>query len=94
MGKKIADLAHAHDTLFAPHNCGSPLGTPIAANVCATVPNFLILGFDTDDVPWRDDLLTHPFTIERGHLVLPDRPGLGSDLVEEQLVKHAGTTRV
>ena len=94
MGKKIADLAHAHDTLFAPHNCGSPLGTLVAANVCATVPNFLVLEFDTDDVPWRDDLMTHPFTIERGRLVLPDRPGLGSDLVEEQLVKHAGTTSV
>jgi L-alanine-DL-glutamate epimerase-like enolase superfamily enzyme len=88
MGKKLADMAHAYDILFAPHNCHSPLTTLVSANVCATVPNFYILEFDVDDAPWRDDLLTHPFEIEDGHLVLPHRPGLGSDLIESELVKH------
>jgi L-alanine-DL-glutamate epimerase-like enolase superfamily enzyme len=88
MGKKIADLAHAYETLFAPHNCHSPLTTLIAANVCATLPNFYVLELDVDDAPWRDDLLTHPFQVEDGHLLLPDRPGLGSDLIEEELLKH------
>lgn len=36
----------------------------------------------------RDDLLTHPFQIERGYLKLPDRPGLGSDLIEAELRRH------
>jgi galactonate dehydratase len=88
MGKKLADMAHAYDILFAPHNCHSPLTTLVSANVCATVPNFYILEFDVDDAPWRDDLLTHPFEIEDGHLKLPTRPGLGSDLIEEELLKH------
>ena len=88
MGKKICDLAHAYDTLIAPHNCHSPLSTLVAANIAATVPNFFILEIDQDDAPWRDDLLTHPFTIRQGHLQLPTRPGLGSDLIEEELLKH------
>jgi L-alanine-DL-glutamate epimerase-like enolase superfamily enzyme len=88
MGKKIADMAHTYEVLFAPHNCHSPLTTLVSANVCATVPNFSILEFDVDDAPWRDDLLTHPFEIEDGYLVLPDRPGLGSDLIEAELLKH------
>ncbi len=88
MGKKLADLAHAHDTLFAPHNCHSPLATLIAANVCATLPNFFIMEIDVDDVPWRDDLLSHPLQIRDGHLQLPQRPGLGADLIEEELLKH------
>jgi galactonate dehydratase len=88
MGKKIADMAHAYDILFAPHNCHSPLTTLVAASVAATVPNFFILEFDVDDAPWRDDLMTHPFEIEDGYLRLSDRPGLGSDLIEEQLLKH------
>lgn len=92
MGKKIADMAHSYDILFAPHNCHSPLTTLVTANVCATVPNFFIQEFDTDDAPWRDDLLTHPFVVEDGHLVLPDRPGLGSDLIEEELLKHPPTS--
>jgi galactonate dehydratase len=52
------------------------------------VPNFYILEFDVDDAPWRDDLLTHPFELEDGHLKLPTRPGLGSDLIEKELLKH------
>ncbi|MCC6629804.1 MAG: mandelate racemase/muconate lactonizing enzyme family protein [Chloroflexi bacterium] len=88
MGKKIADLAHAYDVLCAFHNCHSPLTTLISASVAATIPNFAILEIDVDDAPWRDDLLTHPFTIEAGHLHLPTRPGLGSDLIEAELLKH------
>jgi L-alanine-DL-glutamate epimerase-like enolase superfamily enzyme len=91
MGKKICDLAHAYDTLIAPHNCHSPLSTLVAANIAATVPNFFILEIDQDDAPWRDDLLTHPFEIRQGHLQLPTRPGLGSDLIEAELLKHPAT---
>jgi galactonate dehydratase len=88
MGKKLADMAHAYDVLFAPHNCHSPLATLVAAQVCATVPNFYIQEIDVDDAPWRDDIMTHPFVIEDGYLKLPQRPGLGSDLIEAELLKH------
>jgi galactonate dehydratase len=88
LGKKICDLAHAYDTLIAPHNCHSPMNTLVSANVCATVPNFFIHELDVDDAPWRDDLMTHPLEIEDGYLKIPTRPGLGSDLIEEQLLKH------
>jgi len=88
MGKKIADMAHAYDVLVAPHNCHSPLTTLVSAALCATLPNFLILEYDADDAPWRDDLMTHPFEIENGYLKISERPGLGSDLIEEELNKH------
>lgn len=88
MGKKIADMAHTYDTLCAFHNCHSPITTLVSASVAATIPNFFILEIDEDDPPWRDDLMTHPFEIRKGYLQLPQRPGLGSDLIEEQLLKH------
>ncbi len=89
MGRKVCDLALAYDTLVAPHNCHSPICTLVSANVMAACSNFMILEIDEDDAPWRDDLMTHPFTIDNGHLVVPDRPGLGSDLIERELEKHA-----
>lgn len=88
VGKKIADMAHAYDVLVAPHNCHSPINTLVSAALCATIPNFFIQELDVDDAPWRDDLMTHPFEIEDGHLKLPQRPGLGSDLIESELLKH------
>ncbi len=88
MGKKVCDMAHAYDTLIAPHNCHSPINTLVSANVAATIPNFKILEFDVDDAPWRDDIMTHPLEIENGVLKLSDRPGLGSDLIESELERH------
>ena len=88
MGKKICDLAHAYDVLIAPHACHSPLHPLISAAVAATVPNFYILEYDVDDAPWRNDILSHPLVIEQGYLQLSQRPGLGADLLEEELRKH------
>ena len=35
----------------------------------------MILEFDVDDPPWRDDILTEPLDVRDGHLYLSDRPG-------------------
>lgn len=91
MGKKICDLAHLYDTAVAPHNCHSPMNTLVSANICAVIPNFMILEFINDDAPWRDDIMTHPFEVRNGNLQIPDRPGLGSDLIESELEKHPWT---
>tara|TARA_Y100001960_G_scaffold331121_1_gene427108 strand:- start:2205 stop:3386 length:1182 start_codon:yes stop_codon:yes gene_type:complete len=91
MGKKICDLAHVYDVAIAPHNCHSPMNTLISANVCAVIPNFMTLEFINDDAPWRDDIMTNPFEIDNGKLKVPDRPGLGSDLIESELKKHPWT---
>ncbi len=89
MGKKICDLAMAYDTLIAPHNCHSPMNTLVSANIASTCANFYILEYDQDDPPWRDDLMTHPLVVKDGRLKVPERPGLGSDLIEKQLKKYA-----
>jgi galactonate dehydratase len=91
MGKKICDLAHLYDVAIAPHNCHSPINTLVSANICAVIPNFMILELFNDDAPWRDDLMTHPLEIKNGQLQVHNRPGLGSDMIESELVKHAWT---
>ena len=89
MGKKIADLAALHDVPISPHNCHSPLTTFVAANLCAATVNFFILETDTEDVPWRDDIITVKCDIKDGYLSIPAGPGLGTELIERELIKHA-----
>ena len=89
MGKKIADLAALHDVPISPHNCHSPLTTFIAANLCATVLNFFILETDFEDVPWRDDIITNRCVIKDGFLEVPTAPGWGTELIEDELARHA-----
>jgi len=43
-------------------------------------------------VPWRDTVIDHPIAdmVHGGVLSLSDRPGLGVDLIEEEMEKHPG----
>jgi L-alanine-DL-glutamate epimerase-like enolase superfamily enzyme len=86
--KKIADLAETYEINVAPHNYYSHLSTLMSAHLCAVIPNVRIMETDVDDVPWKDELVTHPPEIEAGHLRIPDRPGWGADLNEQVLAKH------
>ena len=86
--KKIADLAETYEMNVAPHNHGSPLATIMTAHFCAAVSNLVMMEYDVDDVPWRDDIVSKPPVIKSGHLQLPTGPGWGADLNEEVIKAH------
>lgn len=88
--KRMATMAEAYNVLIAPHNPNGPLSTLASAHVNASLPNFFRQEFMYNDVPWRDTVITHPLEISDGHLLLSDRPGLGVDLVEEEMEKYPG----
>ncbi|MGH7944928.1 MAG: mandelate racemase/muconate lactonizing enzyme family protein [Opitutaceae bacterium] len=88
--KRIATMAEAYNVLIAPHNPNGPLSTLASAHVCASIPNFFRCEFMFNDVPWRDTVVTTPLDIRDGRLHLSERPGLGVDLVEEEMAKHPG----
>jgi galactonate dehydratase len=88
--KRIATMAEAYGVLVAPHNPNGPLSTLASAHVCASIPNFFRCEFMVNDVPWRDEVISHPLDVSDGVLHLSDRPGLGVDLLEDELEKHPG----
>jgi galactonate dehydratase len=86
--RRICELAAHYDTMFSPHNYMSPLATLINAHLCAAMPNLEILEIDMDDVPWKWDLIDQKLEIVDGELVVPTRPGLGANIVEEVVAQH------
>ena len=86
--RRICDLAAHYDTMFSPHNYMSPLATLINAHLCAAMPNCEILEIDMDDVPWKWDLIDQKLDIVDGELIVPSRPGLGANIVEERVAEH------
>ncbi|MDG2276981.1 MAG: mandelate racemase/muconate lactonizing enzyme family protein [Pseudomonadales bacterium] len=85
---KIAAMADAYEVNIAPHNFYGHLCTMISAHFCASIPNFRIMEIDIDDVPWKDELVTHPPEIRDGKLVISDRPGWGTDIDETVVAAH------
>ena len=80
---RIATLADAFEVDVAPHNYYGDLATLMSAHFCAAVPNFRIMEYEADDVPWRGDFVTHPPVVANGQLMVPTRPGWGADVNEE-----------
>lgn len=91
-GQRIANLANLYYVPFSPHMVGSFLGAMATAHVCASVPNFHIMEWQTlsDTEPKWKEIITYdkPF-IEKGFLVLSDKPGVGVEINEEGLKKYA-----
>ena len=86
--RRVADLAESYELNVAPHNYYSHLSTLHSLHLCATIQNVRIMEVDVDDVPWKDELVSHPPVIEAGHLRLPSRPGWGADLDEAAARRH------
>ncbi len=85
---KIAAAADAYEVNIAPHNFYGHLCTLMNAHFSAVVPNFRIMETDIDRVSWDKEVFSHEPVYKDGYLILPDRPGWGTEPVEAALAKY------
>ena len=86
--KKIAAEAESRYIPFAPHNPSGPVANAATLQLAATCPNFEILEIMYSDVEWRKDVTNETLTYEAGYITIPEKPGLGIELNEEECLKH------
>jgi L-alanine-DL-glutamate epimerase-like enolase superfamily enzyme len=82
---KIANLAEAQEVNVAPHNFYGHLCTMMNAHFAAAVPNLRIMETDIDRLDWDHELFSHVPEYVDGQLVMPQRPGWGTEPVEEAI---------
>jgi galactonate dehydratase len=91
-GQRIANLANLYYTPFAPHMVASFLGAMASCHVCASVPNFLILEwqsyFHTDPM-FREIVKYDGDWVKDSFITLSEKPGIGVELNEEAMKKYA-----
>ena len=87
--KEIAAMAEPYYVVVSPHNYNSTtLGLSATIQVSAAIPNFLITEYFINFEDLGKDISTHPFEVDNGYIKLPTEPGLGMDLIEENLEKY------
>jgi len=87
-GRRIAAMAEAHWIAAAPHNPYGPVATAACVQLDFCLPNFLIQEHIFEDMPWRDLVYAPALKLEKGRLKRPTLPGLGIDLVLDEIAKH------
>lgn len=80
--------AEARHIGFCPHNPSGPVANAATLQLAACVPNFVMLEMMMTDVPYRAEICDEDLTVKAGKMVIPERPGLGIDLNEAELLKH------
>lgn len=86
--KKIAAMADTYYIPFAPHNPSGPVACAASLQLAACTTNFSILEIMYSDVPWRKDVTDESLHYEDGCIDIPNRPGLGIEINEEECLKH------
>lgn len=88
--KRIAALAEAHRVALAPHNPQGPVSTAASLELGFAEPSYIICESVHSDVPWREDVVSEGFTVEKkGRIVRPNtKPGLGIEINEAEIKKH------
>jgi galactonate dehydratase len=87
---RMAVMADAYEVNVASHNFHGPLANIMSAHFCAAIPNFRIMELDVDEVPWKPKLLTNPYVVEEGELLLPAGAGWGTEIDETMVRAHPG----
>src|SRR6185369_2409986 len=88
--RRVAALAEAYRIALAPHNPQGPVSTAASLEFGFSQPSYIICETVHADVPWRADIVSEGFTVERaGRIVRPNsRPGLGIEINEAEVKKH------
>jgi galactonate dehydratase len=87
--KEIAAMAEPFLVAVSPHNYNSTL-VALASTVhaSATMPNFIITEYFLPFVDFCDKISPNQLKPKDGYIELPTAPGLGVDVIEEELKKH------
>jgi galactonate dehydratase len=88
--RSIAAMAEAYHVVVSPHNYNSTtVGLAATLHVSAAIPNFLVTEYFVNFEPRGLEVAVPPLRVEGGYIALPRAPGLGIDLHEAALARHA-----
>lgn len=85
--KKIAVLAETYNKLFVPHQTQPTIGTAANLHLIAALQWAHRPQEYTGRRPELDEIFDDPLIMEDGHLLVPDRPGLGLTINEARFQK-------
>ena len=91
---KVAAMAEPSGVKIAPHACEGPIGGLATVHVDAAMPNFLVQEICSGVEPGEKEKIWHEWfgfpamRMVNGKFPLPEKPGLGFELREQDVVKY------
>lgn len=84
--KEIGAMAEAYYVAASPHNYNSTaVGLAATLQVSACMPNFIITEYFENFAATSSEIMAQPFRLAEGYIELPTAPGLGVEVLEDEL---------
>jgi galactonate dehydratase len=88
-GRDIAAAAAVAQIGIAPHNPNGPIAGAAALHFAVATPNHVIQEVMEKSVPWYDDVVAAtPIRRSGSYWAVPETPGLGIEVDEQEAAKH------
>lgn len=85
---QIIKLVETAGLWFNSHAWSSAINTAASLALSASTPRCLVQELKPDENPMQDDLITEPFRQVNGRISVPDKPGLGIEVIEKTVMKY------
>ncbi|MDA0232034.1 MAG: mandelate racemase/muconate lactonizing enzyme family protein [Chloroflexi bacterium] len=86
--KKIAAMAEGFHIRIAPHHFLGPITTMALTHIATATPNWDVNEFAPEQGTFKEKIVTHIAEVKDGYFIPPDRPGLGTDIVVEEMERQ------
>ena len=87
--RKIIALSQVYEREICTHAWSSAVSLAANLHLMATASNADFLEYDINPNALREELSVHPFILEQGNVLLPQRPGLGVELNPDTVKKYS-----
>ena len=88
--KRIGDMAQRYNVAMIAHMCETPIAALATAHMGVATENFVACEFNAPDVPWWEDMALGfgGKVIQNGFITPNDKPGLGIDDLNDEVLKE------
>ena len=86
--KKIAAVAESFHIKVAPHHFLGPIANMANTHIATATQNWDVNEFAPEVGTFKADIVTNVVEVKDGHFISPEEPGLGIDIVEEEMAKY------
>lgn len=85
---RIALMANNWNKRFVAHTWGAGISFVASIHLTCAIPNGYLLEYPGINLPFMHSIFKNPIKPEDGYITVPEKPGLGFELDEEELKKY------
>jgi galactonate dehydratase len=84
----VAAVAESYHQKVLPHHFLGPIANMALTHIATSTPNWDMNEFAPESGTFKEDIVTNIVDLKDGYFIPPETPGLGTDIIVDEMAKH------